>query len=1091
MTTKFFTNQNSNTLIEKFRGIFEHNPDIVQFDALIGYLRTSGYFAIHEHLTRLKKVRIIVGIDVDKLLADYAKKGLLFSPNESLILDEVDKQFRNDIQSAKYDPKVENGILQFIDDVSTGKVELRAHPKRRLHAKIYIFLPVGFNQHKAGAVITGSSNLTAAGLGAEDQETNYEFNVLMHDYDDVQFAESEFERLWGESINVLPESISGLKNKTYLGSKLSPAELYYKLLIEYFGTSIDYDPNSVTDMPQGYKSLSYQADAVSSGYRLLEKHHGFFLSDVVGLGKTIVATLIAKKFFFKNGFPEHRSKTLVICPPHIEDNWLETTEEFKLDNVTVLSLGKLASIKKPEKYDLVIVDEAHRFRNDATGQFADLQRICKSPTERVDETGSVAVKKIILVSATPLNNSPSDLKNLISLFQDMRDSTLAISNLQGFFNEKEKLYKDLKKLPRDASISAIKEMYSEIREKILSEIIVRRTRTDLLGNEEYKRDLDEQGIKFPAINPPIPVYYSLTPTLENLYDETVKILSGGSNEAKLFYSRYRALSYLKEEFKSDLPIADLASDQLAFIMRTSLVKRLDSSFHAFKKSLERFRLATQVMVDTYRRGVVYLSSDIDVIRMLMDGEEEKIVDLLSQPGNEKIRQYEAKCFSDFFIEHLESDLAVLNQLHDQWRKISDDPKLDEFINHLKNQFMDPKINFEKNKLVVFSESTETIEYLHKALLAAGHKKTLLVHSGNRKEQMEKIVSNFDANLDVQKQKNDFEIILTTQVLAEGINLHRANVIVNYDTPWNSILLMQRIGRVNRIGSQAKSIYIFNFYPSSQVDNLIELKKKAVTKLQAFHSALGEDSQIYSDEEDVDTFGLFERSLEETERDERLSLLLELRKFRSQHPEEYRKIKSLPLRARLGRRNALKALSTISYIKSNKRDGFYRVDSGGGVSELTIIEMANEFRPISDDELGIDLHELHHQQVCDAIDVFKDATEKSNSEYFSPPTRLPPADSKAIAFLKALSKINITSEADIELISAAENAISLGVYQKLTRDINKFKLKSQKDKLANIDILDGTLSILHTYHLINRSNKKSSDLVANLLPEIILSESFNE
>ena len=243
MGTKFFTNQGSNTLLEKFKGIFNNNPDIVQFDALIGYLRSSGYFAIHKNITKLDKVRIIVGIDVDKLLADYTKRGLLFTPNESAVVLEVDRQITDDIQTAFYSSEIENGIQQFIEDVQSGKVEIKAHPKRKLHAKVYVFLPKGFNEHKAGAVITGSSNLTAAGLGAEEQESNYEFNVLMHYYEDVKFAKDEFQRLWDESIAVLPEVITGIKKKTFLGAELTPLDLYYKLLQEYFGTSIDYDPN--------------------------------------------------------------------------------------------------------------------------------------------------------------------------------------------------------------------------------------------------------------------------------------------------------------------------------------------------------------------------------------------------------------------------------------------------------------------------------------------------------------------------------------------------------------------------------------------------------------------------------------------------------------------------------------------------------------------------------------------------------------------------------------------------------------------------------------------------------------------------------
>ncbi len=140
-------------------------------------------------------------------------------------------------------------------------------------------------------------------------------------------------------------------------------------------------------------------------------------------------------------------------------------------------------------------------------------------------------------------------------------------------------------------------------------------------------------------------------------------------------------------------------------------------------------------------------------------------------------------------------------------------------------------------------------------------------------------ANFDANAPVAEQADDYRIIVSTEVLAEGVNLHRSNVIVNYDTPWNSTRLMQRIGRVNRIGTTANAIHIFNFYPTAKVDSHIDLQKKAILKLQAFHSALGEDSQIYSPEEKVDNFGLFDKEVEE-QRDERLQWLNELRKFRA-------------------------------------------------------------------------------------------------------------------------------------------------------------------------------------------------------------------
>jgi len=279
MSTRFFTNDGDQTLLRKFRGIFENNPDIEWFDALVGYLRASGYFAVRPHLDNVPHIRILVGINVDAIMADYHRRSLLFLPDPTKALEEFKHDLQADIQSAAYKQEIEAGILQFVDDVISKKIELRAHPTKRLHAKLYIFRPKGFNEHKPGAVITGSSNLTGAGLGKDEGASNYEFNVLLHDYDDVHYATGEFERLWAESVEILPKFLAEVRDSTYLAATVTPYELYFKLLLEYFGASIEYDPNALTDMPEGFKRLSYQVDAVTSGFRLLEKHGGFFLAD--------------------------------------------------------------------------------------------------------------------------------------------------------------------------------------------------------------------------------------------------------------------------------------------------------------------------------------------------------------------------------------------------------------------------------------------------------------------------------------------------------------------------------------------------------------------------------------------------------------------------------------------------------------------------------------------------------------------------------------------------------------------------------------------------------------------------------------------
>ncbi|SPA28029.1 Helicase domain protein [Cupriavidus taiwanensis] len=1081
---KFFTNQGKDTLLEKFKGIFSHNPDIEQFDGLIGYLRASGWFAIQPYLANVSKVRLLVGINVDSILAEHNRKGLLFAGDDGKVRAEVGKALREDIQGAAYEREIEAGVLKFIADVASGRVEIRAHPKRRLHAKVYVFLPKGFCEHKPGAVITGSSNLTAAGLGVEDADMNYEFNVLLHQYEDVKFAGDEFERLWAESVKILPEQIEEVKGETFIGAQVTPRALYFKLLCEYFGSAIEYDPNAVSDLPAGYKRLSYQADAVSAGYRLLEKHSGFFLADVVGLGKTVIATLVAKKFFFKNGFPEHRSNTLIVVPPTVEESWRETTERFKLDNCKIITLGKIGSVRHPERYDLVIVDEAHRFRNDSTGQFEELQRLCKTPSERLDEDGTRMAKKVILVSATPLNNRPADLRNLISLFQDLRRSTLAILNLQAYFASKEKAYADASALPMDDARDAVKAIYTDIRTKVLSEIIIRRTRSDLLAHEEYRNDLEAQGVRFPRVEKPEPVLYKLSPMLESLYDRSMAALAG-TGPLALRYARYRALEFLKPDVRQAVPMAEMAAAQLAKIMRIGLAKRLDSSFTAFRYSLHRFRDATRVMSDNFAKGVVYVSSEVNVTKLILEGEEEKLVEMLAEGDENKIKAFRSDQFQDTFLVDLKADLVALENLCSAWDMVKEDPKFDELLVNMRGRFFDPAVNVE-GKLVVFSEARDTTDYLRDRLKAAGYSRVLCVDSSNRKELGDTIKANFDAN--AKHKANEFDVVLTTQVLAEGVNLHRANVIVNYDTPWNSTLLMQRIGRVNRIGTVADRVRIFNFYPSAQVDNDFDLRKRAIMKLQAFHSALGEDSQIYSDEEEVETFGLFDRDPEQEERDERLSLLLELRRFRDDEPDAYRRTKSLPMRSRVGRKSTTMAGGTVVFVKTRGRDGFYKVKADRMVDEITIVEAAGIFRAPADEQ-AIDLPADHHEQVKAALTRFVVDAVANEPAAAGPAGKLGPRDAKAMSLLKACARYPGASAEDKDKIHLAEAAIQAGTYQALPRRLGQLAARASKEKLSPAHILDGVLDILRDFHLGHVGRKSEQPTIDGILPEIILSESF--
>jgi superfamily II DNA/RNA helicase len=251
----------------------------------------------------------------------------------------------------------------------------------------------------------------------------------------------------------------------------------------------------------------------------------------------------------------------------------------------------------------------------------------------------------------------------------------------------------------------------------------------------------------------------------------------------------------------------------------------------------------------YENGKIYIAPNLKVTEYIMENREDELLELIleNQITDPTIEICKPSDFMDGFKEGLYKDDDLLKKMVDGWAKTTDDPKLEKFIYELRNGLMDKKINQEE-KLIVFSESAETTAYLEKKLKADGFKKILTITSKNRKEMSEKIRTNFDANIPIVEQCNDYDILISTEVMAEGINLHRANIIVNYDTPWNSTKLMQRIGRLNRIGCTAEKIYIYNFYPTAQVNSDIELEKKAIMKLQAFHSAFGEDAQVYSKSE---------------------------------------------------------------------------------------------------------------------------------------------------------------------------------------------------------------------------------------------------
>lgn len=306
--------------------------------------------------------------------------------------------------------------------------------------------------------------------------------------------------------------------------------------------------------------------------------------------------------------------------------------------------------------------------------------------------------------------------------------------------------------------------------------------------------------------------------------------------------------------------------------------------------------------------------------------------------------------------------------------------------------------------------------------------------------------------------------------------------------------MQRIGRVNRIGTTAPRIYVYNFFPTAQVDANIDIKKKAIIKLQAFHSALGEDSQIYSTDEEVDNFGLFDKAVEE-DRDEALAYLMELRKFRKENAERCRQIKSLPIRFRCGRKDRHRAAATIAFMRNRRRDAFYYIDGEGTVEELGFVEAARIFHAADKEKLH-PLHDSHHEQVNAAIEHFQEAVKADAVRDRVVDHQMSPVEKRALKLLKVLIDLpNLATAEERSYMRAAQEDVRRGTHTKLPSKLSKLEQTQRKTPVKPVLLLEKVLEVLKSYRLNDTeetplTDSRSSLSAEELSPKIILSESFD-
>ena len=1096
MSTKFFNNRLGNTLFDKLKGIASTMTTFDRFLAVVGFFRSSGYFKLRKELGDISEIKILVGINIDDIFRKH-NKALLMLSDEDKAKEIYNKDFKDDIINAQYAPEVENGILQMCEDLVSGRLQMRIHATKNLHAKFYLCLPQNHNENSDGWVIMGSSNISDSGLGIK-QPPQYELNVAMKDYDDVKYCSDEFWTLWNEAIPLTAEDIDKYKKKTYLGYQPTPYELYIKVLIETFGDQVEDDFS--IQLPDGVKDLKYQKDAVIQGYQMLMQHNGLFLADVVGLGKTMIATMIAKRFVESNG---KNTNILVVYPPALEDNWKDTFKLFgiykKAQFITNGSLSKILEgrdqYKDKEDFDLIIVDEAHGFRSDSSGKYDELQKICKSPCVNNGLLKSLQ-KKVMLLSATPLNNRPDDLLNQLLLFQNSQSCTIdGIPNLKGFFAPLIDKYKKLmrERDKRDVT-SEVDKIYEQIRNKVIDKVTVRRTRNNILNDPDYKADIKSQGIIFPKILPPNELEYSMSRDTNDRFYETLKQLTDGKSDTNpagngLNYARYRAVEFLKPEYRKKYKNAVHIGQTLAGIYRVHMVKRLESSFYAFKKSLRTLLNITEDMIKMFEENKVIIAPDLKVKDLQAKNMElDEIIEYAVSRGYiaEDI-VFTADAFTPKFLEMLHHDRDILKKLNADWDKENEDPKFDKFKENLTLNFFDKKIN-PSGKLVLFSESVDTLNYLYERLTKElGRDDVLMVTAANRNRLVQTIRENFDANY--QSDSMRYNIIITSDVLAEGVNLHRSNVIVNYDSPWNATRLMQRIGRVNRIGSLAQYIYNYLFYPSRQGDKEIQLYKNALVKLQGFHSAFGEDAQIYSKEEIVKEFQMFDNNVKDYI-DKKIELLREVRDLYNNDRELYHKIKALPMKSRamrdIGKHNG----KSVIFVSSNIKTEFYLATSTN-IETIDFLEAVEYLKaepeeqpvPFSDDE-------QHYKHVNKALEKYStEYVEAADTSSINRPD-LDKTSLEANKFLRTIKQITTDSEL-VSQCNVLTGYINEGIYAQLPRRLKKLSREYKNDQKRireeEYKIKEEIKGLFEEYQTMDKEQRHDAQDISN--PQIVISESF--
>jgi len=850
-------------------------------DIAVGYFYFSGFEALAEAL-KDKQVRVLVGMEVDPAcvpdIVQFSKEsaedlsrwqprtptrsalGLKQNYTDALVA------FLNDSDTFD-DPKAETIFEIFVEKLQNGTLEIRKTLTDE-HGKFYLIHNNQANSQNGdfpGTVFSGSSNMTYKGLVGQG-----ELNDSYRDRSKFEEYERRFEEMWAPDRSVAiadkhnkDHFLGELKAKVWKYQTPSPYDMYLRVLHEVFNHEEEETILSPARITGGqFLDLKYQLDAIRMGLDRISKFDGVIVADVVGLGKSIIASCIARNLDMN---------AVIVAPPHLIPQWEDYKELFGIRGSRVFSSGNISLVH--ERYQvssdpiLLILDEAHRYRNEDTNDYKLLHQVCRGN----------ANNKVVLLTATPFNNAPKDVFALVKLFQTPGQATIrSVDNLSLRFRELIDRYKKLrsamtKGLPPDEIDKEAEEIAKEQR-RLIESVVIRRSRVDLKGIKRYRDDLARQKIEFAEVIGPELIEYDLGALLD-LYLETLNTISASDGGEGFIGARYKPAVYIHdrkaflERFGADLDETDLRTAQvnLADFMRKLLVTRFESSKYAFESTLNKM-IQTNELVERWwedlgrvpimKKGQLpdpYDLSEYDEDDGEgHDGLEAELEELRKQKGLISVPK---ELIDVKFIEDVQKDTALLRSIRKKWfddpAVRDEDPKTDDVARRIQ-QLLEESPD---RKIVVFSAYADTVHYLAEQLKKRGITRLFQYTAADASTASRKVVNaNFDASVAVEHQADDFDVLVATDALSEGYNLHRAGVVINYDIPYNPTRVIQRVGRINRINKKVfDKLFIFNSFPTAIGEAETRVKQISTLKIKLINAIVGSDTKTLTDDEQILSF----------------------------------------------------------------------------------------------------------------------------------------------------------------------------------------------------------------------------------------------